>query len=135
MPVIDHKQFIAGLAPEERESLLAKSDAAGFIHLTAHLGLIVLFGALIIYGVPFWPLLMVPQGILLIFLFTTLHEVSHVTAFKTERLNRLVALFTGFLVFVQPLWFLYFHLAHHRHTHDVGLDPELEGGKPETVWA
>jgi fatty acid desaturase len=75
-----------------------------------------------------------PQGILIIFLFTALHESIHDTAFRSSTLNRIAAAICGFLVFVPPAWFRYFHLAHHRHTHDPGHDPELMSPKPETAW-
>ena len=73
------------------------------------------------------------QGILIVFLFTAMHETIHGTAFRSARLNRIVSTVSGFLVFIPPVWFRYFHFAHHRHTHDPDNDPELMSRKPETV--
>ena len=73
------------------------------------------------------------QGILIVFLFTAMHEAIHGTAFRSARLNRIMATISGFLVFIPPIWFRYFHFAHHRHTHDPENDPELMSRKPETV--
>ena len=73
------------------------------------------------------------QGILVVFLFTAMHETVHGTAFKSALLNRVVSTVAGFLVFIPPVWFRYFHFAHHRHTHDPDNDPELMSPKPETV--
>ena len=132
---LDHRQVVASLSGEEREWLLAKSDSAGVRQLALHAGAITIFATLIGWRVPYWQVLSLPQGILLIFLFTALHEATHLTAFKSEHLNRVVAAVCGFIIFVQPAWFRYFHLAHHRYTHDRERDPELEGGKPETLAA
>ena len=76
---------------------------------------------------------MLPQGILIIFLFTQLHEALHRTAFATGWMNEAVARFCGLLIVLPPDWFRYFHFAHHRHTQDPEKDPELAVPKPETV--
>lgn len=103
--------------------------------LCIHGGLIIFLGAIIaIRAVPFWPLLLPVQGILIIFLFTLLHESIHRTAFQSAYLNDVVAHVCGFLVGVQPEWFRYFHFAHHRHTQDPDNDPELATPKPRNRW-
>jgi fatty acid desaturase len=75
---------------------------------------------------------MLPLGVVMIFLFTALHEAIHETAFRTRLLNRIIANICGFLVVVPPVWFRYFHFAHHGHTHDPIKDPELLSAKPGT---
>ena len=114
--------------------LTEKSDAKGLTALAVHWGAILGVGALIAVGVPGWPILIVVQGVLIIFLFTLLHETCHQTAFKTPRLNTLVGYVCGFAIMLPANWFRYFHLAHHRHTQDPEKDPELADGKPETLW-
>lgn len=131
---MDHRTFIAGLSASERARLTEKSDAKGLVMLVLHFGLIALFGTLITLGVPGWQFLMIIQGILIIFLFTLLHETVHGTAFRSPWLNDWVARMCGFLIAVPADWFRYFHFAHHRHTQDPEKDPELATGKPETVW-
>ncbi|MET1415085.1 fatty acid desaturase family protein [Roseibium sp. HPY-6] len=131
---MDHRTFIAGLSASERARLTEKSDAKGLVMLVLHFGLIALFGTLITLGVPGWQFLMIVQGILIIFLFTLLHETVHGTAFRSPWLNDWVARICGFLIAVPSDWFRYFHFAHHRHTQDPDKDPELATGKPETVW-
>jgi fatty acid desaturase len=132
--IMDHRDIIASLAPELRERLTEKSDHAGLMHLAVHGGLIVLLGALIVARVPFWWMLMLPQGVLIVFLFTLLHEAVHQTPFRTSWINEFAAWVSGFLLFLPPAWFRYFHFAHHRHTQDPDNDPELASAKPETVW-
>ena len=130
--MLDHRRLVASLGREERAALLRRSDARGAAQLAAHLAAILVLGACIALGAPLWPLLLVPQGILIIFLFTALHECSHRTAFRTEWVNRAVAAVGGFLVLVPPEWFRCFHAAHHRFTHDPARDPELAAPEPRT---
>lgn len=130
---MDHRDIIASLSNEARARLTERSDRAGLLHLGVHWGLILLLGAAIGLQVPGWWLLMLPQGILIVFLFTLLHEASHKTPFRSEWLNTLAALVSGFLLLLGPEWFRYFHFAHHRHTQDPDNDPELATPKPETL--
>lgn len=133
MTEIDHKAIIAGLSPDERLELTTRVDAPGVARLTFHLGLILALGVAVALRVPFWPALLLPQGVLIVFLFTTLHETIHETAFRTPWVNRVVAYLSGFLILLPPNWFRYFHFAHHRYTHDPERDPELMRAKPETI--
>lgn len=130
---IDHRAIIASLSAAERAELTRRSDAPGLFRFAVHSGCILVGAALILAGIPFWWLLLVPQGILIIFLFTALHEAIHETAFRSARLNLAAADIAGFLVLMPPVWFRYFHFAHHRHTHDPDNDPELMSPKPETA--
>ncbi|WP_352696950.1 fatty acid desaturase family protein [Mesorhizobium sp. M0152] len=131
---MDHRDVIASLTPEERNRLTAKSDALGLAQLAVHWGAIILLGALIAARVPFWPLLMLPQGILIVFLFTVLHETVHRTAFETQWLNDAVARVCSLALALPADWFRYFHFAHHRFTQDPENDPELASPKPEMLW-
>jgi fatty acid desaturase len=134
MDSMDHRDIIAALTPEQRQRLTERSDRAGLTHLAAHWGLILLLGTLIALQVPGWWALMLPQGILIVFLFTLLHEAVHKTPFASEWLNDGVARISGFLLLLGADWFRYFHFAHHRYTQDPENDPELASPKPETVW-
>jgi len=129
---IDHKAFLKSLEMEKRVELNEKSDFIGLLHLAIHWAAIALVGVLIVAEVPGWQALMIMQGVLIIFLFTLLHETCHFTPFKSFRLNLIIGHVCGFLIFLPASWFRYFHLAHHRYTQDPELDPELESKKPET---
>jgi fatty acid desaturase len=133
MSEIDHRTIIASLSAEDRRDLTSRMDKPGIVRLAVHGGLVVVLGALIAARISFWPALILPQGILIVFLFTLLHETIHETAFRTRWLNRTVAAVTGFLILLPPAWFRYFHFAHHRHTHDPDNDPELMAPKPQTI--
>ena len=124
---MDHKQLLAGLSDKDRISLTKKSDRHGLTNLTTHAIAILISGVWIFTGMWGWQFLMlVLHGIQLIFLFTLLHETVHFTPFESAWINRTVGWIAGFLIFIPPLWFRYFHLAHHRYTHDPEKDPELE---------
>ena len=134
MSAITHRQIIANLDRHERERLLARSDRAGLLHLAGHLGALALSGTCIAMAWPLWQLALVVHGILLIFLFTLLHECVHKTPFASPRLNTVMAAICGFVLLLPANWFTYFHFAHHRHTHDPKRDPELAVPKPKTTW-
>jgi fatty acid desaturase len=130
---IDHRAVIASLSSQDRQELTGRADWPGIARFAVHFGTIAVLAGLILAKIPFWPLLMPPLGIVIVFLFTPLHEAIHETAFRSPFLNRAVANLSGFLIFLPPVWFRYFHFAHHRHTHDLKNDPELMAPKPETV--
>lgn len=130
---MDHRAIITSLSPEARNLLTAKSDVAGLVQLGFHGGAILVLGVLIAERAPLWPLLMAPQGVLIVFLFTALHESVHRTAFRTRRLNDLVARVCGFMIALPADWFRSFHFAHHRFTQDPENDPELASPKPDTL--
>ncbi|UCI06692.1 fatty acid desaturase family protein [Mesorhizobium sp. B1-1-8] len=129
---VDHRDVIASLTNEERSLLTGKSNAPGLIQSAVHFGSIIVLGVLIAAKVPFWPMLMLPQGILIVFLFTLLHETVHRTAFETQWLNDAVARLCSLAIALPADWFRYFHFAHHRFTQDPESDPELASPKPET---
>ena len=135
MEAIDHQRVIAGLEPALRETLIARSDGPGLLRFAFHVGAIFVLGTLIALRVPFWFALLPFQGILIIFLFTAMHECIHDTAFKNSFLNKAVSALSGFAIIIPPVWFRYFHFAHHRHTHEPGLDPELQSPKPQNLVA
>lgn len=132
-PISNHKQLLASLPDSLRIELTSKSDLKGLGMLSTHVIAIGLSTLWIAQGWAGWQAVLVLQGIMLVFLFTLLHETSHATVFETNWLNTAVGWLCSLIIFLPPNWFRYFHLAHHRHTHDPDKDPELEGGKPETL--
>lgn len=130
---LDHRALIGRLSRDERRTLLERSDRRGLLQLAGHWGAILAVGSLIAWRIPGWQFLLPVQGVLVIFLFTALHETIHRTAFRTPALNNIVAQVCGFLVFVPAEWFRHFHFEHHRHTQDPERDPELAVPKPATL--
>ncbi|MWB77195.1 fatty acid desaturase [Pseudooceanicola sp. 216_PA32_1] len=134
-PPADHRIVLSAIPPEARARLSTRRNAPGVARLLAHGGAVGLLGWAIAARVPGWPLLMLPQGVLLAFLFTLEHECTHTTPFRSRRLNEVVGHVTGALGMLPFLWFRHFHLAHHRHTNLPGLDPELDSPKPDALRA
>lgn len=99
---MDHRAFVAGLTPEMRRALTAKSDRAGLLHLAGHLGVIVVLGALVALKVPFWWVLLLPLGIAQVMLFTLNHEAIHRTAFASVWLNDWIARACAVLLVLPP---------------------------------
>lgn len=81
----------------------------------------------------FWPLWYLLQGLLLVSLFHLLHECVHDTVFVHKLPNKILAQVCGFILFLPPTWFRYFHHAHHRYTNLPEKDPELESAKPSNL--
>ncbi|WP_109311686.1 fatty acid desaturase [Ruegeria sp. AU67] len=126
---MDHRALIASLPPETKDQLQRRSDTAGLRHLLGYLVLLSATSAGIAWRVPLWPVLILPQGVLLVFLFTLSHECTHKTPFKTGWLNDAVGHLVSVPIALPFTWFRYFHLAHHKWTNHPEKDPEL-GGKP-----
>jgi fatty acid desaturase len=123
---------------EERDALVrlsARSDAKGLLQLVAHLGALMATGILVWWtrGLPWLLPAMMVHGILLVSLFAPLHESVHWTAFRSRRLNDVVAWACGAALMLPPAYFRAFHFAHHRHTQDPARDPELAVPKPRTL--
>jgi len=71
----------------------------------------------------------------LAFAFCAMHEAGHRTAFASRALNDSVAWWAGVLSFYNADFYRRYHQWHHRYTHLVGLDPELEDSPPTTRTA
>jgi len=133
-PIMDHKDVLARLSADEKARLTKRSNRKGLVHLAAHSLAIVFLADLIVQQIFLWPLAMVVQGVLLVFLFTLCHECTHKSPFRSVWLNEVSGFVSGAVLFLPFQWFRYFHLAHHRYTNDPDNDPELASPKPET-WA
>ena len=131
---MDHKDFLKNLSKDAKAGLTERSDKAGIRHLALHGVCIMICAILIAAKVPFWWLLLVPQGILIAFLFTLEHEATHKTPFENEAVNEWVGWGSGLLIFQPFLWFRYFHLMHHRFTNIPEHDPELAGLPKPDNW-
>ena len=120
------------LPPEVQQQLTRRSDARGLAQLGAHLAMLIFAGlALSVTRDSLLLLVTLPlYGAIFIFLFAPLHETIHFTVFRTRWLNNLVAAPIGFLLLIPFQNFRVFHYAHHRHTQNPELDPELIDMRP-----
>lgn len=131
---MDHRALIAAIPPETKDCLQRRSDWAGLKHLALYFGTLTVTSAGIAAQIPLWPLLILPQGILLVFLFTLSHECTHKTPFRTEWLNDAVGHLVSVPIALPFTWFRYFHLAHHKWTNHPQKDPELDGKPRPDNW-
>jgi len=122
------------LDKEVIQQLSQRSNYKGLVQLAAHLGLLTLTTIALAQALGSGWLLpaLLAQAIVLTFLFAALHETIHFTAFRTRRLNNIVAAAIGFAQLLPSEYFRCFHYAHHRHTQNPKLDPELIDKKPYT---
>ena len=116
-------------------ALLRRSDAPGLQRFLIIYPLFVLMAVGLVWSWDqswWWRLpFLLGFGGLVCSLFAMEHETIHNTAFKTRSLNRLVAFLSGMSYGYAPTMFQNFHFAHHRYTHQPGLDPEISiGGRP-----
>jgi len=109
------------------KALSRRSDARGLVRLAGHLIVLAATGTAVAGTLGTYWLLpaLVVHGVVLIFLFSPLHECVHRTAFASRALNDALAWFCGAVMLLPPAYFRAFHFAHHRHTQDPARDPEL----------
>lgn len=122
-------------------TLTARSDKPAIVRLAIHLAIITVCGWFVSLALFSWWLLpaWLAYGIAVAFLFAPLHECIHRTAFRNRAANEIVATLAGFVLLLPANYFRFFHYAHHRHTNNPKLDPELLTPKPastsEYIWA
>ena len=132
--IVTHRDMLRRLSADEKRALTERSDRRGLVQLAGHLSLIALclWGNVVGEGAVRWTA-MLGQGIGMVFLFTAMHECSHSTAFRSQRLNRAVGMLAGMTLLIGPKWFFYFHQDHHKFTQDPDRDPELDTPKPSGI--
>ena len=128
------KGYTLVLDKEVIQQLSRRSDLKGLVQLTGHLSLLILTTVTLAQSWSSgWVLpALLAQAIVLTFLFAPLHETIHFTAFRARGLNNIVAACIGFMQLLPCQYFRSFHYAHHRHTQNPQLDPELIDKKPYT---
>lgn len=122
------------LSPEALAVLNQRSNRAGILQLSAHGALLGLSGYLwaTAQGWLALPSLAI-YGAGLAFMFCTMHECAHRTAFANPKLNDAVAWLAGLLSFYNSTFYRRYHKWHHRYTQIAGKDPELGDPKPTNL--
>jgi fatty acid desaturase len=135
---MDHKMFLANLAPSLKVQLTARKHTQVYARLAFHVGSIVALAVYIAAGQPMWWAVIPVLGVMLAFMFTIEHEATHTTIHSNATVNDWIGRICGFIILLPFEWFRWFHMAHHRYTNEPGKDPELAGGeRPSTrlSWA
>lgn len=126
------------LLSRERIAVLSvKSDLRSLAHLGLHFAALGVTGTLLWLASGGWWAVpaMIVHGIVIAFLFCAHHELIHRTPFRRKGVNDALAFITGWLIIYPAFYFRLFHYAHHRHTQDPSLDPELSSTAPTTRGA
>ena len=112
--------------------LYARSDLQGAWRTGAHVGLLVATGAFIHAARGHWwlPAALLAHGLVLAALFAAMHEAVHYSAFKSRRVNEVVAWLAGLGILFNATYYRQFHFAHHRYAQDPSRDPELLTAPP-----
>ena len=114
---------------EQVQSLIKRRSGAGVSRFSIQFGLLV--GAALVMSLSFehhlglWALGAITFALCVCPMFAVGHETIHRTAFSHRSANDIVAIISSTIIFYVPEWFRHFHFAHHRHTHDPKLDPEI----------
>ncbi len=131
---MDHRDLISSIPPPVKARLQRRSNTAGLWHLALYLAALMATTTCIAIKVPFWPVFLMPQGVLLVFLFTLSHECTHKTPFRNGWLNDVIGHLISIPIALPFTWFRYFHLAHHKWTNHPEKDPELAGKPRPDNW-
>jgi len=120
--------LVRSMVPREAmQSLMLRTNRHAAWQLLGH-GLALVAAALLVAlsagSWLLWPAMFL-LGIVLTHLFAPQHECAHFSAFRSRRLNALVAWVCGAAIMVPQVHFRYEHHHHHTHTHLQGKDPEL----------
>lgn len=119
------------LSRQDLRSLQGRSNVRGAVRLAIHLVLMIGAGWLVSRssGLALLPAMFV-LGLLQVTLFAPAHETMHQTAFASRRANAIVGWLTSCPSLLNWHFYTAYHLAHHRHTQQPGLDPELTSPPP-----
>ena len=124
------------VAPDAVASLMVRNNVQAGWHLLGHGLVLVAAGCLVALSRErwlVWPAMFL-MGIVLTHLFAPQHECAHFSAFRSRRLNGVVAWWCGAMIMVPQVHFRYEHHHHHTFTNLLDRDPELIP-MPATVGA
>ena len=109
------------------KKLAKRNDRVALAYLAGHLALLGATGYGIWLALGTWWMLpaMALHGVVMAFLFAPMHELSHGTAFRSRWLNEAAFRLISFFYISPPVFFRYFHAAHHTYTQIRGKDPDI----------
>lgn len=107
--------------------LARRNNWMGLLFLFGHFLLLGLtgFGIYLALGTGWLVPAMAAHGIVMAFLFAPMHELSHGTAFRSRWINEAAFRLISFIYISPPVFFRYFHSAHHTYTQIRGKDPDI----------
>ena len=116
------------------EPLNQRSNLAGALRFGTHLAIVAATGWGWAQASGLWQALaLILYGLSLAFMFCSVHECVHRTAFASARMNDAIAWVAGLLSFYNSTFYRRYHKWHHRYTRIAGKDPELTDLEPKTL--
>ncbi len=115
------------VTPAELKDLNVRSNLWGAGQMASHLGAILFAGYLhsLALGTGWMWLTGFGLGVLLNFLYSAQHELSHATVFATRKVNEVFGCLIGFAMIFPRDYDQVMHFAHHTHTQNWEKDGEL----------
>jgi fatty acid desaturase len=109
------------------KKLAKRSDATALGYLAGHFALLGATGCgvFLASGSAWLVPAVLAHGAVMAFLFAPMHELSHGTAFRSRWLNEAAFRLVSFIYVSPPVFFRYFHAAHHTYTQIRGKDPDI----------
>jgi len=120
----------------ELKRFARRNNISGLMNLVFHFLTLGASGTLVYLSLgTLWVIFaMFVHGTIIAFLFAPMHETSHGTAFKNRLLNELIFRAISLIYISPPIFFRYFHAAHHSYTQIQGKDPDVVMPNPGT-WS
>lgn len=124
------------LSRSELKQYVRRNDRSGITYLAGHFATLAAtgYGIYLAAGTILLVPAMVLHGVVMAFLFAPMHETSHGTAFRSRWLNEAAFRLISFIYISPPVFFRYFHAAHHTYTQIRGKDPDIVMPEKPT-WA
>jgi fatty acid desaturase len=127
------------LTTEQMKALHTKSDLKAAWQTLGHLGILVALGWASFYSASHWPwpvtvLLVLALGVCSSFHINAVHELGHMTVFKTRWLNTFFCHVFGFLGWINHQTFQSSHTRHHRYTLHPPDDLEVQLPVKMVFW-
>ena len=86
------------------QRLQSRRNDIGLVFLSGHLVTLMATGALVYQAqsTGWWYLAIFLHGVVIVHLFAPFHEATHKTAFASQKLNTLIAGFSGLMIIISP---------------------------------
>ena len=106
------------ISPELIQSFQLRRNDIGLVFFAGHVMTLLATGTLVnqTEGSGWWYFALFLHGVFIVHLFAPFHEATHKTAFASQKLNTLIAGFSGLMIMIPPQYFTMEHAAHHTYT-------------------
>ena len=125
-PVVEERAklinwYRSPVPPDEMRKLYERSDVKGLAQTLGYLGVLIAIAAAVLYSQHHWPWyatvgLIFLYGTCFSFQINAVHEIGHLTVFKTRALSNFFVHLFAFLGWINHRWFDASHTRHHRST-------------------